>query len=121
MNKIRLLTLFRVRLKAKPELLHLETARQSRPDHPGPPTTRISSLGWEHQGAATLQRTHQDTLTLVLPEEIVAVVQASASPRAPAGGTQSTGTRDRASRVKAVPCGPGVSLDRFTPITSMLG
>jgi hypothetical protein len=38
-----------------------------------------------------------------------------------AGGTQSTGTRDRASRVNAVPCGPGVSLVRFTPITSTLG
>jgi hypothetical protein len=37
------------------------------------------------------------------------------------GGTQSTGTRDRASSVNAVPCGPAVSLARFTPITSTLG
>jgi len=37
------------------------------------------------------------------------------------GGTQSTGTRDRARIVNAVPCGPPVSLVRLTPITSTLG
>ena len=37
------------------------------------------------------------------------------------GGTHNTGTRERASREKAVPCGPGVSLARFTPATRMLG
>jgi hypothetical protein len=36
-------------------------------------------------------------------------------------GTQSTGTRDRVSSANAVPCGPGVPLNRFTPTTRMLG
>ena len=37
------------------------------------------------------------------------------------GGTHKTGTRERANRANAVPCGPGVSLARLTPATSMLG
>src|ERR1035441_545244 len=37
------------------------------------------------------------------------------------GGTQRTGTRERASRAKAVPCGPGVPLVRLTPATRMHG
>ncbi len=37
------------------------------------------------------------------------------------GGTHKTGTRDRASKAKAVPWGPGVSLARLTPATSTQG
>ena len=37
------------------------------------------------------------------------------------GGTHNMGTRERASRAKTVPCGPGVSLARLTPATKMLG
>ena len=37
------------------------------------------------------------------------------------GGTHSTGTRERASREKAVPWGPGVALARLTPATRMHG
>ena len=36
-------------------------------------------------------------------------------------GTHNTGTREAARRAKAVPCGPGESLRRFTPATRRLG
>ena len=36
-------------------------------------------------------------------------------------GTHSTGTRERVKSENAVPCGPGVSLNRLTPTTRMLG
>lgn len=50
-----------------------------------------------------------------------AVVSRPASARAPAGGTQRTGTRDEDSKANAVPCGPGLALARLTPATRMQG